>query len=1162
MSNFTFLKAEWPEVHESALKAERQAYSDPRTSCFYARRALEAAVTWMYRNDAGLRVPYQDNLSALIHDPAFQRAVGPEVFTKARIVMKLGNLAVHSGRTVAPSEALAATRELFHVCYWLARTYGRTERPPADLTFDADQAPKAPPLPRQAIAYIRQLQARLEEQEQKYAALEAEQLKALAVDRLTGHALDEALRKDRQLVAAARKANQARPDTHDYSEAATRDLYIDLLLKEAGWALDHKRDREYPVAGMPPDDRPGKVDYVLWGADGRPLGLVEAKRTRQDARVGQQQARLYADCLEARFGRRPVIFYTNGYQHWIWDDASCPPRSVQGFYTRDELDLLIQRRDSRKSLANAPLDAGIVNRYYQDRAVRRVAESFERDGQRKALLVMATGSGKTRTVIALTELLMRCNWAKRVLFLADRLALVKQAVGAFKTFLPDASPVNLVEERDAEGRVYVCTYPTMMGLIDEAAGGRRRFGAGYFDLVVIDEAHRSVYQKYRAIFDYFDSFLVGLTATPREEIDRDTYHLFDLEPGVPTDAYGLDEAVADHFLVPPKGVSVEVKFPYKGIRYADLPEEQKDLWDEIEWSDGPPPDHVDPAAVNSWLFNEDTVDKVLAHLRQNGLKVAGGDRLGKTIIFAKNRHHAQFIAERFDKHYPRLRGRFARAITFDTAYAQSLIDDFSKKASDPHIAISVDMLDTGIDVPEVVNLVFFKIVRSRTKFWQMIGRGTRLCPDLFGPGDDKRFFKVFDYCGNLEFFGLGLEPAEGRLVEPLSKRVFKARLELIEALDKKWPPVHPAGTPLQIPLPTRRVAEPPGPYLLANMDQTAEERAVRDETAETLRTRVAAMNVDNFVVRPKREIVQRYARPEAWHTPTEAQLGDLREVSGLPSEVNEDEEEARRFDLIMLRLQLALLRDVAGFDVYKKQVQAIARALEEQSSIPLVQGGLELIDAIAGEEWWQDVTVPMLEAARKRLRGLAKLIEKSERKLVYTDFEDEIGRETLVELTGLAAGTDFERFRAKARHFLRSNENHVAIHKLRLNQPLTPTDLAELERMMIEAGVGTAGDLEKAKQASAGLGLFIRSLVGLDREAAKQAFSEFLAGGAASANQIHFVNLIVDHLTEHGQMSPELLYGSPFTDVSPTGPDAIFTSPQVDRMVAILREITEKATAA
>ena len=547
----------------------------------------------------------------------------------------------------------------------------------------------------------------------------------------------------RRLANTKRPA--AVPDTHDYNEAETRDRFIALLLKEASWTLDGPNDLEYEVDGMANATGKGFVDYVLWGADGLPLALVEAKRTRQTVEAGRQQAELYADRLEARFGRRPIIFLSNGYEHWIWNDLAAPPRAIGGFSKADELELAIQRRTSRKPLAGTRLNLDIAgrNRPYQQRAIRAITQHFEA-GERTALLVMATGSGKTRTVIVLVDVLMRAGWVKRVLFLADRVSLVNQATGAFKAHLPDAAPVNLVTERTADGRVFLSTYPTIMNLIDGKGGRARPFGPGHFDLVVIDEAHRSVYQRYRAIFDYFDSYLVGLTATPKEDIDRNTYALFDQEDGVPTNVYSLEEAVRDGHLVPPHAIVVPLKIVQRGLRYEDLSDEEKDHWDSLEWGQDDIPDSVDPAEVNKRLFNQDTVDQVIAHVMERGIKVEGGDRLGKTILFAKNQAHAEFIEKRFNAAYPHYAGQFARIITHKTVGAQSLIDAFSKKNSNPHLAISVDMLDTGIDVPEVANLVFLKLIRSKTKFWQMLSRGTRLCTDLFGPGKDKTEFRIID----------------------------------------------------------------------------------------------------------------------------------------------------------------------------------------------------------------------------------------------------------------------------------------------------------------------------------------------------------------------------------------------------------------------------------
>jgi type I restriction enzyme R subunit len=1128
MSNFVFLKTEWPDLHDAAGKAEALVHSDARAACFYARRGLELLVHWLYKYDAKLKLPYQDNLSALIHEPTFKQAAGPIVFAKTKLIKDLGNLAVHSHKPIHETDAVAAVRELFHVGYWLAHTYAQGSKPPPGLAFDLNALPKATPQPKQTGDQLQRLELQLSEKDEKLSTLLGDKTK-----------LDAELTRLRIEIAAAKKSNTAQYDTHDYSEAQTRDFFIDLMLREAGWVFTRPgEDTEYPVTGMPNNQGNGFVDYVLWGDDGKPLGLVEAKSTRRDPRVGQRQAELYADCLEKQFGQRPVIFYSNGYDHWLWDDANYPPRSVQGFYKKVELKLLIQRRSTRKKLAEAPIKEAIVERYYQTRAIRRIGEAFEKDRDRKALIVMATGAGKTRTVIALCDLLMRCNWAKRVLFLADRVALVNQSVNAFKKHLPESSPVNLVTEKETEGRVFVSTYPTMMGLINESKDGQRHFGAGHFDLVIIDEAHRSVYQKYGTIFEYFDSLLVGLTATPRDEIDRDTYGLFDLEKGVPTDSYELKDAVADKFLVPSKPVSVPLKFQRDGITYDDLSDEEKEEWDAIEWDDdGSVPTRVDADAINKWLFNKDTVDKVLEHLMTRGQKVAGGDRLGKTIIFAKNQDHADYIQERFDKNYPRLAGKFARTITFKTEYAQSLIDDFSQKNKMPHIAISVDMLDTGIDIPEVVNLVFFKLVRSKTKFWQMVGRGTRLCPDLFAPDKHKEFFYIFDYCQNLEYFKQNPNAVEGSTVESLGKRLFKTRLELISELDHK---------------PSGEVGKGP-----------VNEAGLRQEVAAMLYNEVAAMNVENFVVRAKRRLVEKYSQPGTWSDLKQEELTELaHEVAGLPSELEPEDEEAKRFDLLLLNLQLAVLRVEPAFKRLSDQVKAIAGLLEEKSSIPMVHEQMLLIQDIQTDEWWQDVTTPMLENVRRRLRALIKLIEKKQRKPIYTDFEDELGAETSVELQGFTVGDTFEKFREKARAFLREHQNEFAIYKLRMNAPLMPGDLADLERILAASGVGTAGDIERAKQESKGLGLFVRSLMGMDREAAKRAFAKFLSKKSFTANQIEFVDMVINHLTTYGAMDPDLLYESPFTDIAPKGPEALFSSVEIDELVMTIHEFYETALAA
>ncbi|WP_433345645.1 DEAD/DEAH box helicase family protein [Micromonospora sp. CA-111912] len=1130
MSNFAFLRAEWPELLDEALRAERLAVADPRGSCFYARRTLELALGWLFDADATLAKPYKTDLSAKIHEPTLRKLVGIDLQIKMNVIRKQGNRAVHERTPVRHTESVPVLRELFHVTYWIARHYTRDQAqvPANALAFDPGLIPR--PIPSQVR---QQTQAELKALADKLATQDA----ALAAERKRSATLDAELAKLRAEIAAAKAANEARPDDHDYDEAQTRDLFIDLLLAEAGWRLDGPDDREFEVTGMPNKTGTGYVDYVLWGDDGKPLAVVEAKRARRDATAGQQQAKLYADCLEQRYGQRPVIFYTNGYDIWLWDDTAYPPRPVQGFYTKDELQLLIQRRATRLPLADVPIKGEIVERHYQHRAIRKIGEAFERDRQRQALVVMATGAGKTRTVIALIDVLMRANWIKRVLFLADRTALVNQAVNAFKTHLPEAATVNLVTEKDTEGRVYVSTYPTMMGLINETASGGRRFGPGYFDLVIIDEAHRSVYQKYRAIFSWFDSLLIGLTATPRNEIDRNTYSLFHLEDGVPTDHYDLDEAVKEGYLVPPRAFSVTTEFQRRGIRYDDLSEEEKDEWDSLDWGDDGPPDSVDADALNKWVFNGTTVDNVLETLMTHGHHVAGGDRIGKTIIFARNQAHADFIQRRFDLAYPTHTGHRARVITHKTEYAQSLIDDFSQQEKDPHIAISVDMLDTGIDVPEVVNLVFCKPVRSKSKFLQMIGRGTRLCKDLYGPGQHKKNFVVFDFCQNFEYFNQNPKPAEGKLGESLTERLFKAQLDLIYRLDQRLPTDAGPGT---------------------EADGTQSEAGLRWDLARNLHARVENIHLESFVVRPKRRLVEYYVDFVRWHRLTPEAVDEIGgNLAGLPTSVKDEDETAKRFDLMVLRLQLGQFQVVPTYDRLRRQVQEIASTLLEQTSIPAVREQQQLLDEVAGDEWWQDVTLPMLELMRRRLRGLVRLISRSKRAIVYTDFSDELGEISVVSLNDIRIGTNFERFRAKARVYLRAHEDHLALQKLRRNKQLSPTDLDELERMLAASGGGTE-DIDRARRSSDGLGLFVRSLVGLDREAANEAFSEFLAGRTLTANQISFINLIIAHLTQNGVMAPERLYESPFSDIAPD-PESVFPSADVDRLITILNSVRDTA---
>ncbi|UDL92229.1 hypothetical protein LGH82_13960 [Mesorhizobium sp. PAMC28654] len=499
----------------------------------------------------------------------------------------------------------------------------------------------------------------------------------------------------------------------------------------------------------------------------------------------------------------------------------------------------------------------------------------------------------------------------------------------------------------------------------------------------------------------------------------------------------------------------------------------------------------------------------------------------------------------------RLAGHFARVVTYESgAYAQTLIDDFSKKDKAPHIAISVDMLDTGIDVPEVVNLVFFKQIRSKTKFWQMMGRGTRLCPDLFGPGQDKECFRVFDYCQNLEFFGANPEIKEASAAKSLSARLFAARLDLVRALDEK------DGKAGGFAAPEQQTYGAPG-----NRVDPPSLEEVRISALGFLRETVAGLNLENFIVRQKRRTVEKYQADPAWNDIDDEARDELvSDIAPLPSSRELGTEEAKRFDLLMFQLELALLKGSKRFDTLKKQLLEIASALEDQTAIPGIAAQAALIEEIQTSEWWEGVSVPLLELVRLRLRNLIQHIEKSRRAIVYSNFADEIGTGEEIDLPQVG-GADFARFKAKARHFLRGLSGNQVLDKLHQGKPLTAYDLTELERLLLEAGIAGPQDIERAREASRGFGRFVRSLVGLDRSAVSEAFGEFLSHGAATHQQIEFIGLVIEHMTEAGSMDPALLYEAPFTDIAPTGPEQVFDEGRVAALIARIREISESASA-
>ena len=1109
-TNFSFIPPQWHWLAESPKEAEQQVYAAPLYAAMLCRKSLEEWVRWMYEHDAELKKPYDTSLSALIHEQCFKDLVAPLQFNQINLIRKLGNAAVHTNAKIRPQEALHILQLLHGFLQWAVSLYG--DERPVLRHFDAALVPVA--------AVQDKSKEELQRLERAYEAQKGELTR---------------LQEELDRFAALKEQNRALvPPPINPNEAQTREVYINTLLREAGWDPFGLNVVEYPVQNcMPQSDGrngAGKVDYVLWGDDGKPLAVVEAKRTSRDPSVGQHQAKCYADCLQQAFGQRPVIFYSNGFQTWIWDDLHYAPREVYGFYTKDELQTLIQRRTYRLRLREQPINNGIADRYYQHEAIRKVAEALE-NRQREALLVMATGTGKTRTAASLIDFLSKANWVKRVLFLADRNALIYQAKESLNTLLPHLPAIDLTREKESDGcRIVFSTYQTMINMIDGEVDGENRFyGVGHFDLIIYDEIHRSVYKRYKAIFNYFDGIRIGLTATPKNETDRDTYALFNLEQGNPTYSYELQQAVSDGYLVPPKAISVPIKFHREGIKYADLSDEEKLVYEE-KFADpltGEFPGEIDSSALNNWLFNADTVDKVLGFLMTHGIKVEGGDKLAKTIVFARSHKHAKFIAERFNLQYPAYKGEFLKVIDYHEEYKYDILKSFKAKEKMPQIAVSVDMLDTGIDVPEVCNLVFFKPVRSSAKYWQMIGRGTRLCHDLFAFGEHKKEFVIFDFCENFEFFNDNPEGYQASTAKAVSQRLFELRLRLS--------------------------------FVLQESDQQ-ELQAFGREVLQILITQTQALNTDSFVVRQHWRYVEKYRDPNAWNALTDLEIRELFEhIAPLMVETEADES-AKRFDVLMYDIQLSILLGEKKQEGLIRKVIGAAQKLSRKASIPTVARKMDLIREVQESAFWAAGDILAIERMRNELRELMKFLDFEEAPIYYTSFTDAVESD-VTEFPIVLNYNDLDAYRRKVEQYLKENSSHLTIHKLRNNIQITQSELDELDRMLFEQGnLGSRDEFTRA-YGEKPLGAFIRSIVGLDANAAKNAFSTMLEGKTLNAQQIRFMDKVINFFTVKGFIEPSMLFEAPFTDISTSGLVGVFSEGDARKIIEVIERINETAVA-
>ena len=1083
VTNFDYLKNEpqFAPFANVAISAERIILIDAEASIMNSRRAMEFAVKWMYSVDKALEMPFQDNLQSLLNAEDYRQLVGRDLWNRMDYIRRCGNNVAHGNRKQGRDEAMLCLENLFIFLDYVACCYAvNYQERNFDKTLISARIEKA----KKSREDAKVAREKLEKDQEKYAQQELD-LKKLMEENAS---LKEAL-------SARRQEQQATyvPKPLDLSEYETRKMYIDAMLTEAGWTQGQDWINEVPLTGMPNKSGVGYADYVLYDDRHCPLAIIEAKRTCEDVVKGRQQSKLYADILEKEHQRRPVIFLTNGFETRI-DDGKYPERKCATIYSKRDLEKWFNLLSMRTSLKYAVVDKEIAGRYYQEAAIKAVCSSFEEKNRRKALLVMATGSGKTRTVIALCKVLLNAGWIKNILFLADRNSLVTQAKRSFVNLLPDLSCTNLVEEKDNyNAHCVFSTYQTMINCIDDVKDREGKlFTCGHFDLIICDEAHRSIYNKYRDIFNYFDAPLIGLTATPKDEIDKNTYNVFELDNGVPTYGYDLAQAVKDGYLVDYVSVESKLKFIEQGIVYDELSEEDKEEYERtFTEEDGNLPDSISSSALNTWIFNEDTIKQVLHILMEHAIKIDYGQKLGKTILFAKNHKHAEKIFEIFEKEYPHLKG-YAKVIDNRTTYVQSAIDEFSDPQKMPQIAISVDMLDTGIDVPEVVNLVFFKKVMSKAKFWQMIGRGTRLCPGLID-GEDKKKFYIFDFCGNFDFFRMNQGKATANMIA-LQGAIFNLKFEIS--------------------------------YKLQDVEyQTDRLIAYRKALVEQMSEKVRELKKDNFAVRQHLKYVELYSDKTNYQGITYEDTLIVREEVAPLIIPDADEASAVRFDALMYGIELAYLIGKkytrARGDLMKK-VKGIAGV----ANIPEIQAQADYIQKILHTSYVEDAGINEFEEIRERLRDLMKYVSKDV--VPYnTNFQDELlsinWKESELE------NDDLKKYKEKAEYYIRQHQDTLAIAKLKTNQPLTTTDIASLEKILWKE-VGTKQDYEQ-EIGTKPLGEFVREIVGLDMNAAKEAFSEYLNSTSLDSRQIYFVNQIVEYIVHNGMMKDlSVLQESPFTD--------------------------------
>ena len=1083
MSNFDFLKGEFVDLYELCLEAEKNCYIKPRTSAIYSRLALEFCVALVYKFE-NIQTSYTGlSLNELINKREFKDLFqNDSQVAGLNLIRKFGNDAAHMLKNIITDTnknlslskdiALNCLKGIFDFTIWIAYCYGNTLKSD-DIKFD-----------------------------EKYIINSSFKEENINDIKITDDDVKNNIEKIEEVPI---KKRNTKINNSNFSEKETRKLFIDFLLMKAGWNVNDRNMVEYEVEGLKSTGSgKGNVDYILWGDSTFPLAIIEAKKTSYNAKKGEFQALEYAEALEKKFNFFPIRFVTNGFEIFIYENKNSIPRRIYGFYRKEELLKIIARRNKKIVSNDISINKEIIDRYYQERAVKKAIENYI-SGNRKSLLVMATGSGKTRVAISIVDCLSRLNMIKRTLFLADRIALVKQALNNFKNSLPDYTLVDLVSEKDRDNaKIVFSTYQTMMAESEKTReDGTNKYGVGAFDLIIVDEAHRSIYQKYGDLFEYFDSLILGLTATPKNEIDRNTFKVFDMNSKEPTDSYDLFEAAKDGYLLLPKIKEGALNYPENGIVYSKLSEEEKEKYESLFDEEDNIPEEISGDSLNSWFFNEGTTSKVLTTLMEEGYKIESGDKLGKTIIFAKNDKHAEHIVETFNKLYKNLDGEFCQKITTKVEKAQTLIERFVNPDSLPQIAVSVDMLDTGIDIPQILNLVFYKKVKSKAKFWQMIGRGTRKCKDIYGVGQDKKDFLILDFCRNFSYFEMkdSFDEDNTKLGKSLSSRIFENKIKMI--------------------------------YKLQNLEYQMDEKYKKlwENLVNEVYTLISGLNEENISVRTKISYVKKYKNIDTIKNLEEKDVDEItKNLSSLPFPIHEKNEIEKKFENLILKTQLKLF-DNKKIENEKIEISDIVKGLAKKGNIKEIQKKSEYImKIIKDENYLKNIDILELKNLEDIIEPLTIFLDNNGKHLNYIvgDFEDTYISTEVKDINVFASA--YINSKEKFQKYLDKNKSLLSIKKLRNNIELDEDDLKELKKVLYsneEVNLEVLknennSEIEKISSLygeNESFGIFIRSLIGLDREAINKEFSEFLNKEKFNSNQIELINLIIENIVKYGAYS-------------------------------------------